>query len=410
MTSRRRALHVAPIMPARTGNGLAMRQGLFLEALSRQFETDLLVLPVADRPDRPPALPDELRVRTKVIPVAGRADTLFSLLSRMADPAARAAAFAAYGRSSLAAHVSAAVLEDVRQVAGKAQYDLVHVGRSYLAEVMAAVDPEVAATLDLDEDEWTSYRELAEGARATDAPRAAWLEAEAVAMSRLTAGSAPRFASHFISSQVDADRIFQQHRALKIEVVANAVALPAEARRADDGATVLFLGAYGYAPNVDAATWFGGTIWPLVREQMPEARLVLAGRDAERIAALAASPGVEIVGEVADLAEAYAKATLFVAPLRAGAGTRLKLMEAAAHGVPMVTTTLGARGLAFVPERDLLVADAPEAFAEAVTRALGDRAASERRAASALAVVRQHHDRTKTIERLACRLGELAAR
>lgn len=387
-----------------------MRQGLFLEALSRQFETDLLVLPVVDRPDRPPALPDELGVRTTVIPVAGRADTLFSLVSRMADPAARAAAFAAYGRSSLAAHVSAAVLEDVRQVVGDVQYDLIHIGRSYLADVMAAVHPDVAATLDLDEDEWTSYRELADGTRATDAPRATWLGAEAMAMSRLIAGSAPRFTSHFISSQVDADRIGQQHRALKIEVVENAVALPAEVRRADDGATVLFLGAYGYAPNVDAATWFGGAIWPLVRARMPEARLLLAGRDAERIAALAALPGVEIAGEVADLAEAYAGATLFVAPLRAGAGTRLKLMEAAAHGVPMVTTTLGARGLAFVPERDLLVADAPEAFAAAVTRALGDRAASERRAASALTVVRQHHDRTRTIERLACRLGELAAR
>jgi polysaccharide biosynthesis protein PslH len=410
MTRRPRALHIAPIMPARSGNGLAMRQGIFLEALSLAFDTHLVVLPVAGNFKDLSSLPDELGVRTTVIPVAGRQDTQFSLLARLIDPAARLAAFRAYSRSSLAAHVSAAVLEDLRDALGEDQYDLVHIGRSYLTDVLEVVGA-VKATRDLDEDEWTSYRELAATTYANNRVHADWAEAEAAAIAGLIGRSAARFVSNFISGEPDVGWLTTRHPDLTIEVVENAVSIPSQRRRCDDGGTLLFLGSFGYAPNLDAVEWLVEAIWPAIRARSDRAlRLLIAGRDADRIATLANYPGVEVLGEVDDVSDAYAAATVFVAPLRAGAGTRLKLLEAAAHCVPIVSSNLGTRGLRFLADAHLLAADDAACFASAVLSAITDRAVSESRAEAALSIVRQHHDRARTVDHLACRLHAIAAK
>lgn len=409
MSRRLRALHIAPIMPARSGNGLAMRQGMFLEALSRGFDTHLMVLPVVGRQDAAASLPDELGIPTEVIPVAGRQDTHFALLARLADPGARIAAFRAYGRSSLASHLSAPVLADLRAAAGAQHYDLIHVGRSYLGDGLEGLSAG-RATLDLDEDEWTSYREIAATMRAADPAGSAWAEAESDAMAALIGRQSAHFDSQFIASGRDAAAIRERHPTARLEVIENAVAMPAEPGRRDDGATLLFVGAFGYAPNVDAAAWLVEEIWPAMLRRTPHSlRLLLVGRDASRVAHLGVRDGVQVVGEVDDLAETYSRATVFIAPLRAGAGTRLKLLEAAAHGVPLVTTTLGARGLRFTHGRELLLADTTEGLAAMALDAIADAGASTSRAAAAMAIVRSHHERGAVIERLACRLLDIAA-
>lgn len=408
MTVRPRALHIAPIMPARSGNGLAMRQGIFLEALSRHFDTHLVVLPIAGKNGAGASLPDELGVESSLIQVAGRQDTHFSLLARLADPSARLAAFRAYGRSSLAAHLSVSVLADLKATIGQGHYDLIHIGRSYLADALQVVDG-ASTTMDLDEDEWTSFREVA--ATLEEADAAAWARAEAEALSALIGRSSHRITRHFVSSEFDEGLIRQRHPELALETVDNAIAVPPQVRRRDDGTTLLFLGSFGYAPNVDAVTWLVRDIWPLIRAGSSRSpRLLIVGRDAGRVAALAEQQDVEVLGEVDDVADAYAAATVFVAPLRAGAGTRLKLLEAAAHRVPMVTTSLGLRGLRFLPGQEILLADDAEGFAGAVLEAVANAPASAARADAALAVVRAGYDRTPAVERLACRLHDLAAR
>lgn len=409
MTARPRALHIAPIMPARSGNGLAMRQGMFLEALSRSFDTRLVVLPVVGRSDAPPILPHELGVPATVIPVAGRQDTHFALLARLADPGARVAAFRVYGRSSLASYLSSPVLADLRAAAGAQRYDLIHIGRSYLGDALGVLDAG-RATLDIDEDERTSYREIAATTRERDPAGSAWAAAEADAMAALIGRQSPWFASQFVASALDAASIRERHPTAGLEVVENAVTMPAEPRRQDDGATLLFLGAFGYAPNVDAANWLVDEIWPTIQSRAPlSLRLLLVGRDAGRVAHLGERNGVEVVGDVDDVAEAYGKATVFLAPLRAGAGTRLKLLEAAAHRVPLVSTTLGARGLPFEHGRELLLADSAEDFAAATLDAVVDRASSTVRAEAAVAIVRSRYERGAVVERLACRLTDIAA-
>ena len=411
MSGRPRALHVAPIMPARSGNGLAMRQGLFLEALARSFDVRLVLLPVAGRADAAPDLPSALGIPTIIIPTSGLEDTHFALLARLADPAARLEAFRRYGRSSLAAGVSAAVLAELRAALGGAAFDLIHIGRSYLADALSATAGAPLVTMDLDEDEATSSREIADGWRDHNPYRAAWAEAEADALAAGIARTAPSVHRHFISSEADAAAIGRRHPSLSVEVVENAIALPPATPRADDGRTLLFLASYGYAPNVEAVAWFMDAVWPRVRRECKgEVRLRLAGRDAGRLETWRGVDGVEIVGEVADVAGVYAEASVFVAPLRAGAGTRLKLLEAAAHGVPIVTTGIGARGLPFVSGQHALIADAPADLARAIAEALADPAAGARRAAAARALVAERFDRNRAMPLLACRLSRLASR
>ena len=113
---------------------------------------------------------------------------------------------------------------------------------------------------------------------------------------------------------------------------------------------------------------------------------------------------------LARLAPAYAAATLTIAPLRSGAGTRIKLIEAAAHGVPIVATSLAAQGLAFAAPKSLWLADSAGGLADAVIEALADPAERGRRAASAAAIVRQSYDRAKLVGRISCRFRELLAK
>jgi len=122
-----------------------------------------------------------------------------------------------------------------------------------------------------------------------------------------------------------------------------------------------------YAPNAEGAAWFLERVWPQVSVAVPDARFRVVGpgsdTELERFSWL---PGVELCGVVDDLAPHLRSATVSVAPLLAGSGTRVKIIEAFAWGVPVVSTTVGAEGLEAEPGRDLLVADDPAAFADHV--------------------------------------------
>jgi glycosyltransferase involved in cell wall biosynthesis len=138
------------------------------------------------------------------------------------------------------------------------------------------------------------------------------------------------------------------------------------------GATVAFVAAMGWAPNVDAAVWLTREIWPLVRERVPQAQLLLVGKDpAPPVRALAAAD-VEVTGTVADVTPYLARSRVVVAPLRAGGGTRLKIMEALDVGRPVVATTVGCEGLGDLVGRGVVTADTVAGLAGAVADLLLD--------------------------------------
>lgn len=404
----RRALFVAPMTPARSGNGLAMRLGVFQDALARVSDVDTLVLPVSGPP--PDAqFTEAFSAPAASLPVAGRADTLFSLIGRVADPDERLRRFRAYGRGSRHAPVSAAVLADIRSWVAGRSYDLTHIARLYLADAVSAIAA-AHTSLDLDEDDAWAWRRLATTQLPTEA---AWSIAEAEAEDRLIVGRGAAFDARFVSGPTDQASLAERHPTLAFEVVPNAVPFPKGPGRRDDGKTLVFVGAYGYQPNLDGVLWFVREVWPAVRARssvLPRLRLV--GRDPPlSLRALqSADDSIDVVGPVDDLADVYADATLAIAPLHTGAGTRLKIIEAAAHRVPIVTTTLAARGLGFVRDDSAWLADEPQPFADAVLASLADPGERDRRAALAHRRAGEVHDRVQVVDRLARRFAGMLER
>jgi len=140
------------------------------------------------------------------------------------------------------------------------------------------------------------------------------------------------------------------------------------------GKTVFFVGDLSWPPNADAVRWLAREIWPRVRREHSDAAAEILGRDPPADLAAWSDPSVRLLGEGTDTRPLWAKAAVAVVPLRAAGGTRLKILEAAACGVPVVSTSIGAEGLDFEAGREILLADDAERFASAVNALLGDAA------------------------------------
>jgi polysaccharide biosynthesis protein PslH len=135
---------------------------------------------------------------------------------------------------------------------------------------------------------------------------------------------------------------------------------------------LLFVGSMGYSPVVDASIFFYKQILPLVRQRYPEIDLWLVGREPDPEVLALADDHVHVTGQVESVLEYYRKTTISIVPLRAGGGTRLKILESMALGRPVVTTTIGCEGLEVVPGKHCLVADTPQEFAQKIFDLLED--------------------------------------
>jgi len=151
---------------------------------------------------------------------------------------------------------------------------------------------------------------------------------------------------------------------------------------------LVFSGSMDWYPNEDAMLHFVEAILPLVRREVPDASLTIVGRrPSAKVQALARQAGVQVTGTVDDVRTYVGEAPVYVVPLRAGGGTRLKIFEALAMGKPVVSTTVGAEGLALQSGRDVVIADTPEAFSAAVVRLLREPAEREAIGAAGRALV-----------------------
>lgn len=136
---------------------------------------------------------------------------------------------------------------------------------------------------------------------------------------------------------------------------------------------ILFVGPMTYEPNRLAVDWLVKSVLPRVRAALP-VELVVVGEHGGVRTRGASQPGVTFTGHVADVGPHYAAATIAVTPLHSGGGTRIKVIEALARAVPLVSTSFGCMGHGLVPGRDLLVADDPASFADACVLLLEDEA------------------------------------
>ncbi len=139
-----------------------------------------------------------------------------------------------------------------------------------------------------------------------------------------------------------------------------------------DAPVFSFVGLQSYGPNADASRWMATEVLPRIRESIPGARFRIVGRRGETLSALAALPGVTVTGAVDDLHEEMALADVAVVPIRFGSGTRLKVVEALANRIPVVTTTVGCEGIGVVDGEHVLIADDAAAFTDACIRLARD--------------------------------------
>jgi len=417
--ARKQLLFIVPTEPAATGNGLAMRAGAHLEALARLFDVHLFVVPLFDTPGASGDFPARHAARVGRLDLRAHLDPLFGLIARLKDPNERRRAMIGYPKPLLGRFCTGASAAAVRDWYGPEPPDVVHVMRLYLAPFAAAFRRPAGSRrpllgLDLDDDEITTRPRLAELHRAAGRDRSAEQEeAEArkyIAWAELYLGDFDRV---LVCSQTDADRLRRRWSAVRFEVLPNVVAAPPEPdRRAPPGPErLLFVGNLSYAPNEDAVTFLIEDILPrLCRSTDREVLLDIVGGGAgASLRRIITAGGVRHRGFVDDVTPVYRAAAVALAPIRAGGGTRLKILEAFAHGVPVVATPTGAEGLDVANERHLLIAGDGEGLAAACLRLMSDPDLASRLARNGRKLVRERYGLEAATERLEEIYGEVLA-
>ncbi len=260
---------------------------------------------------------------------------------------------------------SAAMRETVHRAAAEMPVDLLQVEYQQLVPFVRDV-PAKTSVLDLHNVESALVASYAHARRGVPA---ALLRAEAVALERMERRTIGEFDHVVVVSEEERARLTAGVRS--VLVCPNGREPTAVLPDAPE-ATVAFVATMGWAPNIDAAVWLGREIWPLVRAAVPESQLLLVGREPAPAVRALAGDHVHVTGTVSDVTPYLARSRVVVAPLRAGGGTRLKIMEALDRGRPVVATSVGCEGMDDLVGRGVVVADTAEGLADAIVSLLVD--------------------------------------
>ncbi len=206
-------------------------------------------------------------------------------------------------------------------------------------------------------------------------------------------------------SEEDAEALRPFRADAQIPVIASGIFVDSyeAAQTAQDlgGDALVFTGKMDYRPNVDAMLWFGLSVFPAVRHHCPHVQLHIVGQMPHpRLDALRAVPGIHLTGRVDSVVPYLRGAAVYIAPLRMGSGTRLKLLEAMAARCAIVATTTAAAGLNAETRAAMKICDDPQEMAETIVQLLQDQAQCETLGAAANRAVRLHYDWAVLIPRL----------
>ena len=339
-----------------------MRTASILDYLGPRYALDVIVF-------REPGAPDP---RSAFPPCLARAVHVIDLPHHSKAPAARAVRNLrrlALGRPPLNDRFGGFARE-LSACLDRRKYEFAFIEHFWCAPYVEQVAPHAShVILDLHNVESALYSSLA---HSEPWPKSSVLGRFASAVRRMEVRWIPRFSSVLVASNEDARRVRQIAPQSTVHIFPNAVPAVA-APQAGEENVIVFSGNLEYEPNISAVRFFRSQVWPLLRERWPELRWRLVGRNPQAVAKYAHGDSrIELTGPVVDAVAELAKARVAVVPLLAGSGTRTKILEAWAAGRAVVSTTLGAEGL---PGRDgerLLLRDAPESFAEAVSGLLAD--------------------------------------
>ncbi|MEZ5290870.1 MAG: glycosyltransferase [Vicinamibacterales bacterium] len=379
-----RILLISPWFPSPPYGGALIRVSETLRHLSGRHAVTLVA------PSAHPVAPRDLE------PLAAWCDAveIVPISERPAAVLGRMAAGLVRGMPLIQGlHRHSAMRRAVARLTAAHDYDVVHVEHSFMAPYLSAIARGRRPRTVLSMHNIESLRFRRELATARGGRRLALL-LDSVVFASWESAAVRRFDGLMAVSTVERDWARAQAPDTPLATVPNGVdtahfaPAPAASRT-----TLLFPGLMNYPPNVDAATWLCDEILPQVAVRHPDARVRIVGdKPTPDVLALAGRPAVDVTGRVPDVRPHFAECAAVVVPLRSGAGTRLKILEAMAMQRPVVSTTQGAEGLDVTPEHDILLADTAAGLAAHVCRLLDDAALADRLARAGRELVERTYD------------------
>ena len=293
-------------------------------------------------------------------------------------------------------YTSAAVLAELDRILQRQSFDVVQIESMHLiayARRIRQIAPRTRLICDWHNVESEILARYSENDRN---PLRSWYAKRTSVLSRNIEKQLLRLChAHTVCSQRERELLLARVPEARIEVVGNGVdcdyfaEAPAQPSARRD---VLFMGRMDYHANIDAALYFVRHIWPLVRERRPELRLVIVGAQPPKQILALREQGIAVTGTVEDVRPFYHGALVSVVPLRVGGGTRLKVLEAMAAGTPVISTSLGAEGLAITSGEDVLIADTPQAMADGIVSLQAESALWRQLVANGRRLVQEKYD------------------
>ncbi|RKP53195.1 glycosyltransferase [Cohnella endophytica] len=365
-------LYICPENPFPPAGGDKIRIVNLLRLLSEHFEIDLLAYePVARDEERQELnIPNNCRLHTvPSMDYKSWSLRLRSLILRR--------------NNSLLSHADLHLSHRLKQLSERRQYDYVVVTHSflgYLLPLLRALQPNSLLVTDAHNFETSLSRQFA--LTQTSMLRKTYFLLASHWNRKLEKEICKRTDLLLTTSEPDAEAFqsLSPSDKHKIKVIPNFVDMRSyESDRAENvtprSPNIIFPGTMSYFPNVNGALYFGRKIYPILKAVIPDLTWHIVGRGIHpEVQALAESDSsIVVTGFVPDMGTYMRNASVVIAPLLEGGGTRLKILEAWAYGIPVVSTEKGAEGIVCENDRDICLADEPQAFADAILKLIRDR-------------------------------------
>ena len=303
-------------------------------------------------------------------------------------------------------YTSEAMAQAVQRLTSRSKFDVVHLDSIHMIRYTRPSDRVVYDWHNIESEAMDRY-----AATVTGLPRRWYSLLTARKLRRLEDRILRNALGHVVCSERERAQLCEPCPGAPVEVVENGVDagyFSGLRNGRPEGCNLIFVGAMAYSANVDAAVFFAQNIWPRIFETVPSARLAIVGSNPlPPVRELDKIPGVTVTGTVPDVRPWYRDALAALVPLRTGGGTRLKILESMAAGVPVISTPLGAEGLPVTPERDILFADANDSasWIRCIVRLAENREFGDALTSRAAELVRKRYD----WETVAGRLGDIYA-
>jgi len=316
----------------------------------------------------------------------------------------------------VANYMSDEMMQKLDQLLERERFDLIHLDSLHMTAYLPALRKLTAAIVVYDWHNIESELMFRYGQNVRSMPRRLYANATGRRLEDLERTILRDGSRHIVCSERERLKLKDIAPAAQIDVIENGV----DARSFSDVASkdttrnrILFVGSMNYHANVEGAEYFAHRVWPKLHQQYPGWRLTLVGSSpAPAVVALRQLAGIEVTGTVPDVRPYYREAIVAVVPLQTGGGTRLKILEAMAAGVPVVSTAVGAEGLAVAHDRNILLANSEDDWYEMLASVSSDENLRNKLVRKASELVRTRYDWEilgEQIYRTYCRWQERAA-